>query len=100
MNMSIKVANDTVKTAGPERPTFFKDASNDMLLDLVFALSNELAATRSRLDAMERILAERKVIEPGVVDNWVPSPEAAAARAVDAQAYTRRVFHTLAGDVG
>lgn len=85
------------KAAGPGRPAFFADPSNDMLLDLVFALSNELAATRSRLDAMERIMAERKILEPGVIDTWIPGPEAAAARAVDAQSYTRRVFNTLAG---
>lgn len=89
-----------ITAKGPERPTFFTDPSNDMLLDLVFALSNELAATRSRLDTMERVMAERKLLEPGTIDNWVPSPEAAAARAVDAQNYTRRVFNTLAGDVG
>ena len=95
--MSTELKTSALTASGPERPTFFPDASNDMLLDLVFALSNELAATRSRLDAMERIMAERKILEPGAVDAWVPSPEAAAARAVDAQAYTGRVFHTLAG---
>ncbi|MBL8631545.1 MAG: hypothetical protein JNM81_18060 [Rhodospirillaceae bacterium] len=92
--------NAPLKTSGPERPTFFPDASNDMLLDLVFALSNELAATRARLDAMERVMAERNILEAGAVDNWVPGPEAATARVLDAQAYTRRVFHTLSGDLG
>ncbi|MBL8645377.1 MAG: hypothetical protein JNK21_15700 [Rhodospirillaceae bacterium] len=94
------VKTTDIKTAGPARPAFFADASNDMLLDLVFALSNELAATRSRLDAMERILAERKVLEAGAIDQWIPGPEAATARAVDAQAYVRRVFNTLAADAG
>ncbi len=92
--------NVSLKTAGPERPAFFPDASSDMLLDLVFALSNELAATRARLDAMERVLAERNVLEAGAIDNWVPNPEAATARVIDAQAYTRRVFNTLSGDIG
>jgi hypothetical protein len=92
--------NIALKAAGPERPTFFPDASSDMLLDLVFALSNELAATRARLDAMERVMAERNILEAGAIDNWIPSPEAATARVLDAQAYTRRVFNTLSGDVG
>lgn len=87
-----------IDVAGPERPRFLADASNEKLWDVVLALSGELAATRSRLDALERVLAERGSLPPGAIDDWQPSRDAAVARVHDMQAYTQRVFETLARD--
>lgn len=81
--------------AGPARPSFLADASNEKLCDVVLALSTELAATRARLDALERVLAERGALPAGAVEAWQPTEEAGAARAHDLQSYTQRVFETL-----
>ena len=78
--------------AGPPRPRFLADASNEKLWDVVVALSTELAATRSRLDALERILAERGSLPPHAIEDWHPSVAAGVERTHDLQDYTRRVF--------
>lgn len=77
------------------RPVFFGDPANDAVWDLVTALTNELGATRARLDALERVLAEQQTIPEGVVDNWVPDEQAAVERTHDMQAYIGRVYNTL-----
>ncbi len=87
-----------VVAAGPPRPKFIADASNEKLWDVVLALSTELAATRARLDALERLLAERGAVPAEGVEAWRPSEAAAAERARDLQAYTQRVFETIARD--
>lgn len=86
-----------IEVAGPARPRFLPDASNEMLWDVVLALSTELAATRGRLDALERVLAERGTVPSGTLDDWRPSPDAAVERAHDMRDYTQRVFGALAG---
>lgn len=86
---------DSVPVAGARPPQFVADPTVERLWDVVAALSAELAATRARLDALERILAGRGAIAPGAVDAWQPSAEAAVARAEELQAYTRRVFGAL-----
>ena len=83
---------------GPPRPRFIADASNEKLWDVVLALSTELAATRSRLDTLERVLADRGSLPPGAIESWRPSQDAGVARVHDMQAYTQRVFETLARD--
>jgi hypothetical protein len=94
------MSNETpaLNVEGPPRPRFIADTGNEKLWDVVLALSTELAATRSRLDALERVLAERGSLPVGAVEAWQPSPDAAVARVHDMQAYTQRVFETLARD--
>jgi len=84
--------------AGPARPRFLQDASNEALWDVVTALSTELAASRARVDALERVLAQHGALPAGAVDAWEPPAVAAVERAQDLQDYTRRVFATLARD--
>jgi hypothetical protein len=84
--------------AGPPRPRFLADPSNEKLWDVVVALSGELAATRSRLDALERILAAQGALPAGGVEAWEPSTAAGVERVHELQDYTRRVFGTLARD--
>ena len=94
------MSNETpvLNVEGPPRPRFIADASNEKLWDVVLALSTELAATRSRLDALERVLTEHGSLPAGAVEGWQPSTDAGAARVHDMQAYTQRVFETLARD--
>lgn len=94
--MSAPIATPAV--AGPPRPRFLADASQEKLWDVVVALSTELAATRSRLDAMERLLAERGTLPVGAIEAWQPSVEAGVERVQELQDYTRRVFGALSRD--
>ena len=84
--------------AGPPRPAFLADAGQAQLWDVVVALSTELAATRGRLDALERILSERGTLPAGAIEAWQPSSAVGVGRVHELQDYTRRVFGTLSGD--
>jgi hypothetical protein len=89
---------ESIPVEGLPRPQFLADPTVERLWDVVAALSVELAATRGRLDALERVLAGQGVINHGTVDAWQPPAEAAVARVQDMQDYTRRVFASLAQD--
>lgn len=84
--------------AGPPRPRFLADASDEKLWDVVLALTMELAATRARLDALERVLAGRGTLPSGAIDGWQPTSDDGVARAQELQAYMQRVFESLARD--
>lgn len=77
------------------RPVFFGDPVTDTQWDLIMALTNELGATRARLDALERVLVEQQTMAEGAVDRWVPDEDAAIARTHDHQSFIRRVYNTL-----
>jgi hypothetical protein len=89
---------DAVAVAGAPGPQFLADPAVERLWDVVAALSTELAATRARLDALERLLAAAGTLAPGAIDAWQPPADAAVARVQDLQDYTRRVFASLARD--
>jgi hypothetical protein len=90
--------SDAPSVAGPPRPRFLADAGGEKLWDVILALSTELAATRSRLDALERILAERGALPPGLLEAWQPSTTAEVERVQELQDYTRRVFGAISRD--
>lgn len=94
----MSTASSAVPVAGAQPPRFLADPTVERLWDVVTALSTELAATRARLDALERILAASGTLAPDAVDAWQPPADAAVARAQDLQDYTRRVFASLAQD--
>lgn len=87
----------TAPAAGrrPEAPQFTDDPMLDRLYGVTMALIAELAVTRARLDALERELARRQVIEGETVDAFIPDPEDAAARAKIYQDYLDRVLRPL-----
>lgn len=61
-----------------ERPHFFDHPDIDRLLAIVWAMAGELAVTRERLDTVERLLAQRAVLDASAIDAY--RPDAAAAR--------------------
>jgi hypothetical protein len=77
------------------RPVFFENAGTDALWDIVSALTIELGATRARLDALERIMDEQKLLQKSAIETWVPSPTAAQERTHAHQEYIGRIYNTL-----
>jgi hypothetical protein len=87
----------TEPAAGP-RPHFFDDPAMDRVWDVLVALTTELAVTSTRLDSLERILAEHGGLPEGVVDAWQADETTAAEQALAHQELLTRVFRGLLQD--
>jgi hypothetical protein len=79
----------------PEAPQFTDDPMLDRLYGVTLALVAELAVTRSRLDALERVLARRELVGESEVDGFVPESAEAAARGRLQAEYLERVLRAL-----
>jgi hypothetical protein len=80
------------------RPQYFSDPAIDKILWATLTLAQELSVTRDRLDTVERLLAEARVLKAGAVDRYVPSPAVEAAREVARQAYVARMLRAVEAD--
>lgn len=81
--------------ASGKRPHFFGDADVDRLLAIVWAMAGELAVTRERLDTLERLLAERAVVQRPDIDAYRPDAEAARERGDWQMEYIARLLRVL-----
>jgi hypothetical protein len=79
----------------PEAPQFTDDPMLDRLYGVTLALVTELAVTRSRLDALERVLARRELVDQGEVDAFVPDNFEAVTRGRLQSEYLERVMRAL-----
>lgn len=84
-----------VAASRTSRPVFFEDQSVDALWDVISALTTELGATRARLDTLERVLEDQKLVHRDMLENWVPSPVAAKERTYANQSFIARIYNTL-----
>ncbi|MFC3227928.1 hypothetical protein ACFOGJ_11840 [Marinibaculum pumilum] len=81
---------------GPEQ-TYFSDPAVDRLLAMVMTLASELWVQKDRVLALENLLAEKGVLEPGSLDRYQPD-EAEAARLAEArQAYVKTLLDNVLG---
>lgn len=78
-----------------KRPWFFNDPDVERVLNISMALAMELAVTRQRLDAVERLLAERGVLTRDEIESFQPTPEAETARQQWNRDYIARVLRVL-----
>lgn len=81
--------------ASGKRPHFFGDADVDRLLAIVWAMAGELAVTRERLDTLERLLAERAVVQRVDIDAYRPDPQAVRERGEWQMEYIARLLRVL-----
>jgi hypothetical protein len=79
---------------GP-RPRFHAEPAIERVLDVALALAQELAVTRQRLDALERLLAARGLVGPADVDTFEPDAGSEAERERWRRDYLRRVLQAL-----
>jgi hypothetical protein len=78
-----------------KRPTFFDDPAVDHLMTMVLELSTELSVVYSRLDTLERVLEDAKLINRAGLENYTPSPEAEAERLEWRTLFLDRLFRTI-----
>jgi hypothetical protein len=82
-----------------KRPYFFEDHDVDRLLTIVWAMAAELAVTRERLDTVERLLAERQVLERSAIDSYRPDDEDARERGEWQIEYIARLLRVLQQEI-
>jgi hypothetical protein len=85
--------------AGGKRPLFFDHPDTDRLISIILALAGELAVTRERLDTVERLLANKRLLQPEEIDGYRPDDVAAEARGRWHLEYLARVFRVLQQEV-
>jgi len=70
-----------LRTAKGKKPQYFSDPAIDKLLSIVISMAGELSVTRERLDTVERLLAEKKILPTSEINHYHPSEEVDAVRA-------------------
>jgi hypothetical protein len=70
-----------LRTAKGKKPQYFSDPAIDKLLSIVISMAGELSVARERLDTVERLLGEKKILTTSEIDRYQPSEEVAAVRA-------------------
>jgi hypothetical protein len=77
------------------RPQFYEDPAVDQLFAIVTALTGEISVLFDRLDTVERLLTESRVLPTQAIEAYVPDEAAAAVRAQRRDELLRRVFAVL-----
>ncbi len=80
------------RAAKGRKPQYFADPATDKLLSMVLALTQELSVARDRIDTLERLLDRAGVLAAQSVEDYLPTPEEAAARSTLRAGMIRRVF--------
>lgn len=89
-----KLRDPRLKAKG-RRPYFFDDPAIDKLLSITMALAGEVAVARERLDTIERLLAQKGVLQAEEIDAYRPDEAAKDERALWRADYLARVLRIL-----
>ena len=81
-----------------KRPTFFEDQSVDHLMTMILELSTELSVVYSRVDTLERVLQDAKLIDRAKLEAYQPDEKAEAERAEWRTLFLDRLFRTIRED--
>lgn len=95
MSAQVKVRRD----ARGKRPQIYGDPVNDTLMSMVLVLASELNVTRDRLDTIERIAADKKLILAEEIDAYQPDQEVLVDREQRRQDFMDRLFYLLRKDI-
>ncbi|GAM06739.1 hypothetical protein [Novosphingobium sp. MBES04] len=81
------------------RPAFFDEMALDRLYSLTLSLTAELAATRERLDTVERLLELEGSIDRTKIERYEPDRNAGEERGIAMRAYIARVMRGFQQEV-
>jgi len=83
------------RVAKGKKPQYFSDPAIDKLLWMTVTLMEELSVTRDRLDAVERVLAKKRVLRANEIDQWKPDAKSAGERDVRRKAFVDRMMRAV-----
>lgn len=87
------------RIAKGKKPQYFSDPAIDKLLWMTVTMMEELSVTRDRLDAIERLLARKRVLKIEDIERFVPSERDERERQTRRSAYVDRVLRTLQAEL-
>ena len=93
MSIADAIAEAGAKPAG-KRP-YFLNPEVERVLAITMAVAQELAVTRQRCDTLERLLAQKGVIETSEIEGYTPDKETAAVRGLANQEYIARILRIV-----
>ena len=82
-----------------KRPYFMDDPAVERVLNITMALAQEVAVMHERLDTIERLLAQKGIVEPSEIEAFVPSEADAEQRQRWHATYIARVLRIVQQEV-
>ncbi len=93
---------DPLRLAGKKskgkRPWFLENGDNERLLNMMLAMTQEMAVMRGRMDTIERLLERGEPVTQESIDKFQPSKSEQEERGYWKQAFIARVFRILQQD--
>lgn len=89
------MSDDPIRSERPvpaPQPAFFDNPVIDNLIAVTLELGAELWVQRERMRIVERLLAEKGVVTPELIEQYTPSPEESERSRVERDAFVQRVF--------
>ena len=78
-----------------KRPEFYDTPGVDYLMQMVMVLSQELSATRDRMDTIERVAEEKGLFSSEDIEAYVPDQEALEYRETGRQKFLSNFFSVM-----
>jgi hypothetical protein len=88
-------APDRAGAPAPE-PAFFDNPAIDNLIAVTLELGAELWVQRERMRVVERLLAEKGIVTPELIEQYQPSEEEAARARAERDAFVNRIYGAFA----
>ncbi|MFY1621895.1 hypothetical protein [Micromonospora sp. HUAS LYJ1] len=83
------------KKAKGARPQFFAEPGMEAVVSTLVTLSSEVWVLRERVMTLEQLLADRRVLDRGAVDDFTVSAQDAQVRDTEAAAFVARVLRVF-----
>jgi len=93
VSLEAALADSSAKPAG-KRP-YFLTPEVERVMAITMAIAQELAVTRERLDSLERLLEIKNILAREDIEDFNPTPEAAAERGLWTQEYLARILRIV-----
>lgn len=78
-----------------KRPEFYETPGVDYLMHMVMVLSQELSATRDRLDTLERVAEEKSLFTPNDIEAHAPEQSTLETREARRQKLFENLFSVM-----
>lgn len=78
-----------------KRPEFYETPGVDYLMHMVMTLAQELSATRDRLDTLERVAEQKKLLGVEDIESFTPDQDVLEQREARRQTFLSNMFSLM-----